>query len=106
MNPFHNIESAFDVFFTEGVIVKLRDGSTHTIQACVMADNTGDVITDTAVDTNREDISILAKKCDWEWVSSKISVGDNVERLNGKRYAVMNVVEDFALGKIIKARQI
>ena len=72
---------------------------------CVMTDNNGDPLSEDLVDSSREDISIVACKSDWAFVKA-LERGDKLTRVCvGKNYVVQEVVEDFAMGFVIKARQ-
>lgn len=104
-SPFRHIDSAFDVFYDETILVECKDGKKQTLMACVMTDNTGDPLSEDMVDSTREDLNIVSRHCDWAFVQ-KLERGDKLTRIcMNKKYVVQEVVEDFAMGFVIKARQ-
>lgn len=104
-NPFENIEKAFEPFYSEDVVVKCKDGDQHSVKAFIMTDNTTDPDED-FLDTDVEVLNFIIDKCCKCDFLYKVQRGDTVMRyINNKQYAVANVVEDFALGIIIKAKQ-
>lgn len=104
-SPFRHIDSAFDVFYDEQIVVECKDGRKQTLQACVMTDNTGDPLSEELVDSEREDLNIVARRCDWAFVQT-LARGDKAIRLcTNKKYVVQEVVEDFVMGLVVKVRQ-
>ena len=55
VNPWDNIEKAFEQMFTESIVIE-HNAEKQTIEAAVFIDNTGDSLVDDALDTDREDI--------------------------------------------------
>lgn len=101
---FSNVDAAFEPFFDAPVVIVTKSGETQTINACVMADSTGDALTDVGMDADREDIQILVRRSDWAFCR-KLKRGDSVSLDCGKRYFVQSVVDDFNVNLIIKARE-
>lgn len=96
--------------FTESVVISGSRGEKQfkqTIEAAVFIDMTGDAISDSALDTDREDIGIICRLRDWAFVQ-KLLRGDLVERTaaNGVRYKVKEVKYDSVMGWVISARSV
>lgn len=104
-NPYDlkDFDRAFDPMFTDEIVVETSKGS-QTLKCVVFTDNTSDVLTNDMIDSDIEEISINIRKEDW-WVMDEIEVGDSISR-NNQQYKVTNVVDDFALGKVIKVRSV
>ena len=69
-SPFRHIDSAFDVFYDEHIVVECKDGRKQILEVCVFTDNTGDVLAQDMIDTDREDISIAVKHEDWQFLDN------------------------------------
>ena len=68
----------------------------------MMTDSTGEPLTDECLDSQVETVSvILPYRCE---LLKTIRRGDTIKTLTGKTYAVQEVVEDYAMGKLIKCR--
>lgn len=108
-SPFKNTDNAFDPFFTEYVKVTLKSGECQTLKVALFDDIEGDPLGEEgSMDTTRKDIQINARQEDWHFVE-KMARGDLVEiptNSKGAKYRVQTVKNDFALGIIIKAREI
>lgn len=107
-SPFEHIDSAFDVFYDEQILVECKDGRKQTLTACVFTDNTGDVLAQDMIDTDREDISIAVRREDWALLQN-IEIQDSIHRIvNGKcvKYKVSDVLDDYSMGKVVKARSV
>ena len=59
-NPW-TIEEPFDPMYDEHVVIS-HGGQRTTINACVLSDGTGEPISDSDMDTEREDIKILCRR--------------------------------------------
>lgn len=103
-SPFRNINLAFKPMFDEHVIVKQKNGTITTVLACVFLDNTGDALSETSMESSREDIVIAFSGKDICAFINTLKRGDKVERESGRLYAITEVVDDFVLGRIVKAR--
>lgn len=107
-SPFRHIDSAFDVFYDETILVECKDGKKQTLDVCVFTDNTGDVLAQDMIDTDREDISIVVKREDWQFLGN-VGIQDTITRfVNNKcvKYKVSDVLDDYLMGKVVKARSI
>ena len=107
-SPFTHIDSAFEVFYDEQIVIECKDGRKQTLDVCVFTDNTGDVLAQDMIDTDREDISIAVKREDWQFLDN-IGIQDTITRfVNSKcvKYKVSDVLDDCLMGKVIKARSI
>lgn len=102
-NPFEDMDSAFEVMYTEPITMKTVEG-VCSLNACVMTDGTIEPLADEILESDVEQITILLKKTDWCLID-KIKRGDEITLVNSnKKYAVSDLLNDFALGWIIKAR--
>ncbi len=101
-SPFHNTDAAFDVMFAESVSITHGEDR-QTISAAVFADGTDEAITNDALDTERESISIVCKRDDWAFAET-VTRGDTVERENGAKYKVVSARRDATMGFVIRAR--
>ena len=103
-SPFTDTDSAFDVFYDESVVIT-HGGNRQTIDVNIFTDETGDALTDSAMDTDREDILVVFKPTDWGYMS-KLVRGDTIERTahNGVRYKVVDSRHDAIMGWVLHAR--
>lgn len=78
-----------------------------TLKVVIFTDNTGEVLSPDLVSTDRVDICIGLRKCDWHYLDD-LKIGDVIERIDfGKqKFAVNAVVDDFLIGKIVRARSV
>lgn len=107
MGSIWNIDDrAFDPMYEESVIVR-HDAGEQTLRVIVYSDMTGEPISEDAIDTDREDITISCRKRDWAFVQS-LTRGDKVVRsaTNGKTYAVKEAKFDAVMGWVIAARSV
>lgn len=107
-SPWTDNDKAYSPMFTESVVIsgtRGQDSFRQTIEAAVFVDNTGDALTDDAIDTDREDIDIVCRRKDYAFVQ-KLVRGDLVERTayNGIRYAIKEIKNDAVMGLVISAR--
>lgn len=103
-NPW-NIDNAFDPMFDESIWLKRKDNQQLTTKAAVFIDNTAVPLDDDMMETDCEQLNFLVKRCDWPFVQ-KLQRGDTLKRedFNGKKYTIQDVMNDNALGLVIKAR--
>lgn len=109
-NPFQDLETAFEPFYAERVVLSgRRDGIpfSQTIPACVFRSETGDELSEEAFDTRREDIAVVVRRRDWAFARS-LRRGDFVERpeRNGLKYTVVEVRNDDLMGQVVQARSV
>lgn len=103
-NPWEIVD-AFDPMFDESIEI-ITDNCNLTLECAVFADATGDALSPDLVETNRIDINIVVRKNDWP-VLENVHTNNIVKRtVAGKvvTYAVTDLVDDAAIGKLIKAR--
>lgn len=101
----NSTDRAFEPFFTEEMAIEMKNGKRQTVRCFVASDITGDPISDELMDTQRKGIAISFKKSDWLYIAN-ITRGDKIYRaFNNKTYSVEEVQDDFAMGFIIKARE-
>lgn len=105
-SPWKNADNAFELMYDESIVVK-HGGEKATVNVCVFTDNTGEALTDDAIDTTREDIKVVCKLEDWPYMS-KLIRGDTIERTayNGMKYKVSESVFDALMGWCIIARSV
>ena len=103
-SPWTDNDVAFEPMFTESVVIIHKDEK-QTIEAAVFVDSTDDAAIDDALDTDIEQIRVVCKKKDWGYIS-KLRRGDTVERtaVNGVKYKVQEIKNDFLMGMCILAR--
>lgn len=103
-SPFDNTDKAFDVFYSEAVVVTHK-GERQTLEVNIFTDATADPLDDSAMDTDREDILLVFNRKDWGYVS-KLGRGDTVERTanNGVAYKVSSARHDAVMGWVVRAR--
>ena len=104
-SPFEQTDGAFLPFFDETITIESKNGSSGTFKCCVFTDGTADPLTEDMMETDREDINIVFRKCDWPFVKGLVR-GDQIMReRNGKKYAVSQAKMDNALGWVVAARE-
>lgn len=104
-SPFENIDGAFAPFYDETITIQSKDGSSGTFEVSCFTDGTADPLTDDMMETDREDITFLFKKCDWAFVK-KLQRGATIQRMaNSKKYSVSEAKLDNALGWVVTARE-
>lgn len=93
--------------FDESVSFETKDGRRTTLRASVFTDGTADPLADDALDTTREDVTLVFARRDWPFVQ-KLVRGDTLERtdFNGLTYKVSEALLDNCLGWYVKARSI
>ena len=104
LDPFAAMEDAFAPFTREVLVFHLQDGTTMTANGSVFTDAEIDPLTEGAMDSDIEQISVLLPSSSWHLVQ-KIVRGDTVERpVFSKKYRVSKVSNDL-IGIIITARR-
>ena len=104
-SPFTDIDGAFMPFFDEEIVVTTNDGRTMMLSASIFTDGTSDPLTDGMMETEREDMTFLFRKCDWAFVKT-LKRGDEIQRnANSKKYSVSEAKLDNALGWVVSARE-
>lgn len=110
-NPWNDIDKAFAPMFTETVSVsgKRKDNKSFktNVEVCIFTDNTSDVISDSALDSDSESILVSFKRDDWQFVNS-LKRGDVIERVEwpDSKYVVQDVLKDMVMGYVVKAKLI
>lgn len=105
-DPFEGNEKAFDPMFTEDIVINTKDGKTQTLKCFVADDITADPMSDDLMDTQMKGIAVSFNRGDWAFIGS-MTRGDKLYRAkNNKHYIVSEVLDDLAMGFIIKAREI
>lgn len=100
------MEKAMKPMFNDVIEIVCSNGNRQTLDCVLLTDGTGEVLTDEMLDTDRQDISLTIKKEDW-WYLKNIKIGDIINReVNGTimTYSISEIVDDFLMGKVIKAR--
>lgn len=104
LDPYAMMDDAFTPFTRELLVFHLQDGTTMTVNGSVFTDAEIDPLTDGAMESDIEQISIHLPSSTWHLVQ-KIVRGDTVERpVYNKRYRVSKVSNDM-IGIIITARR-
>lgn len=103
-SPFAETDAAYDVFYDEQVVIT-HGGQKQTLEVNIFTDSTGDALTDSAMDTDREDILLVFQKKDWGYLSRLVR-GDTIERTayNGLKYKVVESRHDAIMGWVLRAR--
>ena len=103
-DPFADMDAAFSPMAREALVFRLSDGTTMPCNGSVFADAEIDPITDGAMDSDIEQISIHLPSSSWHLVQ-RITRGDVVERpMYRKKYRVSKVSND-VIGIIVTARR-
>ena len=103
-DPFAAMEDAFAPFTREVLVFRLSDGTTMTANGSVFTDAEIDPLTDGAMDSDIEQVSIHLPSSSWH-LMQHIVRGDTVERpVYNKKYRVTKVSNDL-IGIIITARR-
>lgn len=102
-----NTERAFMPFNDFAITITTKTGNRETLKVSLFDDIEGEPLSDeVSMDTERKDLQIIARRKDWGFVKT-VKRGDTIEvPPDKKKYSVSSVENDFALGIIIKARQI
>lgn len=88
------------------MVIDTKDGKKQTINCVVTEDITQEPLDENMMDTEQKAISISFRRCDWYYINN-ITRGDKIYRpCQNKWYSVTDVLDDFALGFIVKAREI
>lgn len=104
LDPYAAMDDAFTPFSREVLVFHLQDGTTMTANASVFVDAEIDPLTDGAMDSDIEQISIHLPSSSWH-LMERIVRGDTVERpMYRKSYRVSKVSNDM-IGIIITARR-
>ena len=102
-------DGAFAPMFDEPVVITCqRDGGkmSQTVMCCVLSTVTDEPYSDDMLEANRVATDFICKRSDWKFLDM-VRRGDVVERqgvLKKTRYTVQSVVEDDAVGIIVKAK--
>ncbi len=103
-DPFADIDAAFEPLAREALVFRLQDGMAIPTNGSVFADAEIDPLTDGAMDSEIEQISIHLPSSSWHLVQ-RITRGDTVERQQyHKKYRVSKVSNDL-IGIVITARR-
>ena len=103
-SPWDEIDSAFDPMFSESLAID-HGGKKTTLRAAVFVSGTGDTLTDSTMETEREDITIVVRQDDWPFIQSLVR-GDRITRPDGRRYNLSSVECDDLLGWCLIAREV
>lgn len=104
LDPYAMMDDAFSPFTREVLVFRLTDGTNMTANGSVFVDAEIDPLTDAAMESDIEQISIHLPSSTWHLVQ-KIVRGDTVERpVYRKSYRVSKVANDM-IGIIITARR-
>ena len=104
LDPYSTMDDAFTPFTREVLVFRLTDGTTMTANGSVFVDAEIDPLTDGAMESDIEQISIHLPTTSWHLVQ-KVVRGDTVERpVYNKSYRVSKVSNDL-IGIIITARR-
>lgn len=105
-SPWGNTDGAFEPMVDECVSISSTDRDTTTLLVCVFTDNTADPDTSDFLSSEESQINISCRKCDYPFVKS-LKRGARIHRpKTNKNYAVQEVVDDFVMGLVIKAKSI
>ena len=109
-SPWKDIDDAFNNMFDETVVVKCkRDNEefSQTLNVYISVNMTDETILDDALETDREEISLLVVKSDWAYLD-KIQRGDLIVRYlqTERKYRVVSIDYDAVMGYSIIAREI
>ena len=103
-DPYSATDDAFAPFTREALVFRLQDGMTMTANGSVFTDAEIDPMTEGAMDSEIEQISIHLPSSSWHLVQ-RIVRGDMVERpVYRKRYRVSKVSNDL-IGIVVTARR-
>ena len=108
MNPWNDIDSAFDPMFDEEIVVKFtRNGEpcSRTLKVYVVSGATSDSMSEDIIDAQGDTIDVIARKEDCEFVST-LKRGDVVVRpmFYDRTYAVEEVKYDELMHLVVRAR--
>lgn len=102
-DPFASIDAAFEPLAREALVFRLQDGMAIPTNGSVFTDAEIDPLTDGAMDSEIEQISIHLPSSSWHIVQ-RITRGATVERQQyHKKYRVSKVTNDL-IGIVITAR--
>lgn len=108
INPWTD-NKAFAPMYDEDISIKgeRENLSINTsMKVICFSDMTGDPLSESAISSDREDVVMSIEPLFWKYVE-KIQRGDTIFRpFNNKTYKVQNVIHDYGLGWIIKAREV
>lgn len=109
-SPFENIEKAFEPFYNDEIVVETKGGERQTVRAFLATDNTADTLDENMMESNQEAIQITFPREVWPYVGS-LKRGDRIIKTDKvtnqeREYVVQDVLMDFALGFVVKARSI
>ena len=105
-NPFDNIDKAFEPIMDECVSISATNGDETTIRVCVFTDNNADPDSNDYLSSEESQINISCRRDDYSFVKT-LKRGAIIYRPStNKKYAVQELVEDFVMGLVIKAKSI
>lgn len=105
-SPWKNIDGAFEPMMDECMSIYAVNGDATSLRVCVFTDNTIDPDTDEFLSSEESQINISCRREDYPFVKS-LKRGARIHRpKTNKNYAVQEVVEDFVMGLVIKAKSI
>ncbi len=106
INPFENVDAAFEPFFTDAYKITTKQGKTATLNTCKFDNATLEPLADGAMESEIHGISLAIRRDDWPWVRDNIARGDTVQNTRGKKYRVAEIIDDEAMGLLIQAREV
>ena len=101
-SPFAFDDKAFAPMFDEKIIID-SDEKKAVLPCVVFLCDTGEPLTDAALDTAREDIMLVFRAADWPFVRT-VQRGAEITLTNGKKYKAYRVAEDALYGVQLYAR--
>lgn len=107
-NPWQ-VKEPFDPMYDEEITItgnRTEVDINQSLKVIIFSDITGDGLSDSSINTEREDIVIQIQPSDYGYIQ-KIKRGDSIFRpFNHKNYKVQDLKNDIAVGWIIKAREV
>lgn len=91
--------------FDEPVEITAQDGRRTTARCAFFTDGTGDPISESVMDTEREDVTFVFAERDWPFAAG-LKRGAKIRRCRaGTEYAVSEARLDNCLGWCVRARE-
>lgn len=90
-SPWKCNDSAFDVMFSDEAEFLLVDNEKSTVRCCVFPKEDVDPFVDSDNESMIMSATVLVKKCDWHFLNTRPSVGDQIRLPNGDKYKVVTV---------------
>lgn len=105
-NPFDNIDKAFEPMIDECISISATNGDATSLLVLVFTDNNADPDSNDFLSSEESQINISCRRDDYSFVKT-LKRGAIIHRpRTNKNYAVQEVVEDFVMGLVIKAKSI